>query len=638
MATKRKRGRGVGPRLNDLQRLEIIRKHQSAEPPLSLRQLARDYEVDEKTIRRVVAASADIEARANSSAILNRRGQVHRRPTPRFPELERTLVAWIDARQRARAEISPSVVIDKAKLVARAMGIRPDDFKASWGWYDKFSRRYGVRAAFVGGAEVTTEQNSGYTFREVKTLQELHAVMAEYDPEWVFTVEETSLFYDALPFDAELVGEKKTRNRVTLVVSCNSTGRVTLPICLVGKEKGPSEGGTPRPGRPSSFPSPYLMQERAWLDRATFGRWYSSVFVPFVRERTSKPVLLVVDRERPGHQGDFEDEGIRAVFLPHTTQSPPGSVGAPGTTPVNLKTWWRRPLQMSVVAVLKAQYKYLLVQSALSYHNAPQEVKAALQAAEKSDNGYSGGVHFGHRPTLLDAARLLDQAWGQIPDDLLENCFARANLVPPSKLLAAPAPPTGSEIPFATVTRYRDEIASKIEDMLGTSSLPGRVWITSDLSTPANTRDRVYAFLNVDEDSSIELQQQLQGEINEVLCDEPPAVLTAGSVVPTPVTDANDRDANHPGPERPDLESQIHGLLLGITGVATQLRLLPRSGTDAEKLAPLQLEGCIAAADQIRHCIQAFDRTLHTESIEERQTRGKIAAAKHSHTRPEGQL
>ncbi|POM72409.1 Hypothetical protein PHPALM_10874, partial [Phytophthora palmivora] len=145
MEKTRKRGRGVGPRLNDLQRLEIIHKHKTSFPPVSLRQLARDFGVDEKSIRRIINAAADIEARASSSAVLNMRAHVHRRPTPRFPELEKTLALWIDARERAKADISPSVIIDKAKLVARSMGISPDAFKASWGWYDKFSKRYGIR-------------------------------------------------------------------------------------------------------------------------------------------------------------------------------------------------------------------------------------------------------------------------------------------------------------------------------------------------------------------------------------------------------------------------------------------------------------------------------------------------------------
>ncbi|KAG6966840.1 hypothetical protein JG687_00004627 [Phytophthora cactorum] len=430
----RKRGRGSGPRLNDLQRLEIIHKHQNSSPPLSMRQIARDFGVDEKSIRRIINAAADIEARASSSAVLNMRAHVHRRPAPRFPELEKTLAAWIDARERAKADISPSVVIDKAKLVARSMGISPDQFKASWGWYDKFSKRYGVRTAFVGSAEVKRDD---YKIRETKSLPDLHKLMTQ--------------------------------------------------------------------------------QERAWLDRQTFGSWYSSVFVPFVRERTSKRVLLVVDGERPGHQGNFEDDGVRLVFLPPPLSVTQSSVNVT----VNPKMWWIKPLEMGVINALKTKYKYLLVQSVMSYQNAPEEVKAALKAAEESDN--SGGVHFGHTPTLLDAARLLEQAWNQIPDDLLENCFARANLVPPSKLLTPPAPPTGMtalvEQNQASM-RYSDDIAGKMEEMLISSSLEARVWVMSTQNPPGNLRDRIRAFMYLDDESSFELQRQLQGEIHEALNDQ----------------------------------------------------------------------------------------------------------------------
>lgn len=592
METK-KRKRGAGPRLNDLQRLEIIRRKQTASPPVSLRQLAREFKVDEKTIRRVVASSAELEQRS-SSAALSRRNTAFRRPTPRFPELEKQLAAWIDAKQRAKEEISPSLVIDKAKLLARGLGIKPAEFKASWGWYDKFCKRYGVRTAFVGVKE--TRHSS---------LTELHAKMQEFDPECVFAVEETTLFYDALPFG----GDGGARNRLTLVVCCNSTGHLSTPICLVGKELVEEA---------ESVPLPYLTQKRAWLDRTTFGRWFDTVFLPYVRGQTSKPVLLVVDGSRPGHQGDFEQDGVHAVFLPPSPQVPqpsPESIGV--AMAMNPREWWTKPLESGVLAALKTQYKYLLVRSALSFHNAPPDVKTALQKAESNEASHGSGVYFGHPATLLDAARLLKQAWSHVPGDLLENCFARANLVPPSKLLAAPALPAPFEVfqertnPIRTL---EEEVAQKIETLLASSSLS----IQIDGAT-VSLRDQVRAFLHLDDEHSVECQKQLQQEISKALGEAAPALRAAtesesstpaspsASVESAPIADAATDTTSL------DLPTQIRELLLGITDVASRLRLLPQSGVEAERLRSLQLETCIAAADQIRHCIQSCDNDLHGE-------------------------
>ncbi|GMF55997.1 unnamed protein product [Phytophthora fragariaefolia] len=370
--------------------------------------------------------------------------------------------------------------------------------------------------------------------------------------------------------------------------------------------------------RPSkSFPVKYLVQDRAWLDRATFAGWYSTVFAPFVRERTSKPVLLVVDGQRPGHQGDFEEDGIRLVFLPPPVESEAAPHADTAQMPtVDAKTWWSRPLQMGVVAALKAEFKYLLVQSALSYYNAPQEVKDALAAAEKSGKS-SGGVHFGHSPTLLDAARLLELAWSQIPADLLENCFARANLVPPSKLLAAPTPPGARQEQQELARLHCEDIASKIEGMLMSSSFLARTWtVAGEQNLSTNVRDRVRAFMQLDDDSSVELQQLLQREITEALNDVAPLRLTRDPGAWPADMEANSTRANETdrtSETRPDLTLKVRELLLGITDIASQLRLLPQSEADVEKLLPLQLEGCIAAADQIRHCIQTFDETLRSE-------------------------
>ncbi|KAG3117778.1 hypothetical protein PI124_g10710 [Phytophthora idaei] len=259
----------------------------------------------------------------------------------------------------------------------------------------------------------------------------------------------------------------------------------------------------------------------------------------------------------------------------------------------------------------------------MSYQNAPEEVKAALKAAEESDN--SGGVHFGHTPTLLDAARLLEQAWSQIPDDLLENCFARANLVPPSKLLTPPAPPTGMtalEEQNQASMRYSDDIAGKMEEMLISRSLEARVWVMSTQYPPGNLRDRIRAFMYLDDENSFELQRQLQGEIHEALNDQASSASTPDM---TALTDGSVRHSAETDLENPDLKSQIRGLLLGIADISSRLRLLPRTGAEALKLAPLELEGCIAAADQIRRCIQNFDNTLHKETNPDEQAVEKPA-------------
>ncbi|KAG7384711.1 hypothetical protein PHYPSEUDO_002356 [Phytophthora pseudosyringae] len=176
--------------------------------------------------------------------------------------------------------------------------------------------------------------------------------------------------------------------------------------------------------------------------------------------------------------------------------------------------------------------------------------------------------------------------------------------------------------------RYNDEIAGKIEEMLLSSSLDARVWAMNEQHPPANLRDRIRAFMYLDDESSFELRRQLQGEINEALSDVVPSASASDSIVPAPSIDTSDSDIGEADPEKPDLQSQIRGVLLGITEVASRLRLLPRTGADTAKMAPLQLEGCIAAADQIRHCVQAFDNNLHGESRRDEQTQSTKKAAR----------
>ena len=55
--------KGSGKRLSDAQRLEIIQSLDSSNPP-SKRQLARQYEVDDKTIRKIYLQRSVILRRA----------------------------------------------------------------------------------------------------------------------------------------------------------------------------------------------------------------------------------------------------------------------------------------------------------------------------------------------------------------------------------------------------------------------------------------------------------------------------------------------------------------------------------------------------------------------------------------------
>ena len=119
--------RGAGKRLNDAQRLVIVRRSEEVPRP-SNRQLAREYEVSEKTIRKIILAKDEIAERTTGRSE-EVRLNTFRRSVARFPELEGRLYEWIQALRIAKMEVSPMIIISKALKVAADMGISAENFQ-----------------------------------------------------------------------------------------------------------------------------------------------------------------------------------------------------------------------------------------------------------------------------------------------------------------------------------------------------------------------------------------------------------------------------------------------------------------------------------------------------------------------------
>jgi hypothetical protein len=189
-----KRARGAGKRLNDAQRLVIIRRSEEVPRP-SNRQLAREYEVSEKTIRKIILAKDEIAERTTGRSE-EVRLNTFRRSVARFPELEDRLYEWIQALRIAKMEVSPMIIISKALKVAADMGISAEDFSASWGWLRKFRLRKGLQSMLLHGEGAEVDRDDPALLASLDLVYDL---ISQYDPENVYNEDETGLFFRLLP-------------------------------------------------------------------------------------------------------------------------------------------------------------------------------------------------------------------------------------------------------------------------------------------------------------------------------------------------------------------------------------------------------------------------------------------------------
>ena len=222
----------------------------------------------------------------------------------------------------------------------------------------------------------------------------LCSVIAQYEPECVYNMDETGLFFRLLPRYTILMpseginttcGKKKSKDPVSLVVCTNATGTHKIPCTIIGKPKAPAciQG--------QEWPLPYYNQRKAWMDVETRWKWFNEVFYPEVKKRTYQQVLLLLDNA-PGYFDAFERDGVRVVFfLPNCTS-------------------WKQPCNMGIIAALKKRYKYLYLIDILDHYELGEDIKTQIQNQAKRLQRGSAGVPYGHPAHLLDAATYVKQA------------------------------------------------------------------------------------------------------------------------------------------------------------------------------------------------------------------------------------
>jgi hypothetical protein len=81
------------------------------------------------------------------------------------------------------------------------------------------------------------------------TLDNLYEIIAQYDPENVYNMDKTGLFFRLPPRYNLLMpnedisttrGKKKSKDRVSLIVCANAVGTHKIPCALIGKPKAPA--------------------------------------------------------------------------------------------------------------------------------------------------------------------------------------------------------------------------------------------------------------------------------------------------------------------------------------------------------------------------------------------------------------
>jgi hypothetical protein len=245
------------------------------------------------------------------------------------------------------------------------------------------------------------------------TLDDLYAIIAQYDLENIYNMDEIGLFYCLLPRYNLLMpdedisttrGKKKSKDWVSLIVCTNAVGTHKIPCALIGKPKAPAYI------KVCQWPVPYFSQAKAWMDVKTCWKWFNKVFLLEVKKRIGRRVLLLLDNALE-HFEAFERDNVRIIFFPPNCTS------------------WKQPCNMGIIAALKKRFEYLYLKDVLDFYELDEEAELRKKMQGRKLRHGAAGVAYRNPAHLLDAASYVKEAWQFVSPSSIKNAFIKAEIM-----------------------------------------------------------------------------------------------------------------------------------------------------------------------------------------------------------------
>jgi hypothetical protein len=206
-------------------------------------------------------------------------------------------------------------------------------------------------------------------------LPELIETIEKYDPNDVFTLDESSLFYKLEPdktlASKRLEGRKKNKERITIGFCINSTGSKKMIPLVIGKYAKPRCFKNINLSNVGIF---YRHNTKAWMTAIIFQEWLKT-FDKLIRlQSPHRKVLLLLDNAGSHNINGLELKNIEIKLLPPNSTSK------------------IQPLDAGIIASFKAKYRqkhirFLLNQIESNPLNQPKlDILGAIRFAVKSWN------------------------------------------------------------------------------------------------------------------------------------------------------------------------------------------------------------------------------------------------------------
>ena len=240
--------------LTAAQKKEICLKKIST-PSLKQKDLAKEYNVSEGMVSDILKEKDRWVAIDNDSYQAN----LKREKKIQFPIIEVALTVWLDKALQAKLVLTESILTTKA--LDFAVLCNEEKFKASNGWLDNFKKRHNLRQYNIYG------EAGSAPIQDLDSMRgRLCQTLKDYDPKDIFNCDETGLFWkmklNHTISNSPVIRTKQSKDRVTILLTCNSTGTEKLCPLFIHKYENPR---VLKNISKNSLPVNYYWNKKSWM-------------------------------------------------------------------------------------------------------------------------------------------------------------------------------------------------------------------------------------------------------------------------------------------------------------------------------------------------------------------------------------
>ncbi|XP_045178721.2 tigger transposable element-derived protein 4-like [Mercenaria mercenaria] len=359
--------------LDDRARVLELSKNKSA------RKIAEEMGVGKTQIQNILKRKAevleDIENNVSGDRKRARRVTVHE-------DVNNLVYEWFKDVTARRLPVSGPILCTQALKFASDLG--DINFKASTGWLASFLKRNNIVLGTMSGERGDVNKDTVTDWKS-----KLPTVCDGYDPKDIFNMDETGLFFrdttrKSYHFkDSELVGGKRSKERITVSLCASMTGEKLKPL-VIGKAARPRCFSKIDPEK---LPVTYRNNKKAWMTGELMTEWLRTVDKQMKKQRRN--ILLFLDNA-PAHP-DFELNNVKLVFLP------------PNTTALS------QPMDQGIIQALKLKFR----NRQLSY------IVSQMERTDKVGSQVLKEI------SILDAIYWINGSWKEVTPTTIQKCFAK---------------------------------------------------------------------------------------------------------------------------------------------------------------------------------------------------------------------